>query len=196
MNKLNLLFVFVISTSFLYGQDNDWISLFNGENLENWTIRGEAEWKVEDGKIVGSGANGHLYAMPEIVDVEIKGTFRIVDLGGGANGGLYFRCYPPEDNPDGYPQGYEAQICNHQDAFTGWLWKPGNPTGEAKELLTKDGEWFSMRVRAKGTKIKIWVNGKRVTKHKDSQYKRGLIALQCHNGGMRMEAKNIYYREL
>ena len=28
---------------------SDWISIFNGKDLESWTVRGKAEWKVEDG---------------------------------------------------------------------------------------------------------------------------------------------------
>ena len=102
--------------------DAEWISLFNGENLEGWTARGDAEWTVVDGVLKGYGGKGHLYADPELADLEVKGMFRLSDQGGGANSGLYFRAYPPEDNPDGFPRGYEAQICHNQEAHTGWLW--------------------------------------------------------------------------
>ncbi|MCF6287343.1 MAG: DUF1080 domain-containing protein, partial [Candidatus Hydrogenedentes bacterium] len=108
----------------------------------------------------------------------------------------YFRANPPEDNPDGYPKGYEAQICNSQDTFTGWLWKPGSPTGEATKNLAKDGEWFAMRVKAVGKKIQIWVKDELVMTYEDEEYKKGFIALQCHNDGMLVEAKDILYRDL
>jgi hypothetical protein len=122
--------------------------------------------------------------------------FRLGDQGGGGNSGLYFRSNPPEDNPDGYPRGYEAQICHNQEAHTGWLWKPGTPTGKATALLTKDDEWFSMRVRAVGDSINIWVQDQLVMSYQDAEYKKGYFAIQCHNPGMTIEAKELYYRDL
>jgi hypothetical protein len=174
----------------------EWISLFNGENLEGWTARGDAEWTVVDGVLKGFGGKGHLYAEPELTDLEVKGMFRLSDQGGGSNSGLYFRANPPEDNPDGFPKGYEAQICHNQDAHTGWLWKPGNPTGKATALLTEDDEWFSMRVQAIGDNIRIWVEDQLVMTYNDGEYNKGHFAIQCHNPGMTIEARELYYKDL
>jgi len=174
----------------------EWISFFNGKDLAGWTIRDKAEWRVEDGVLIGEGARGHIYAGPQLTDLEVKGTFRITDLGKGANSGLYIRANPPADNPDGFPIGYEAQICHNQDAYTGWLWKPGKPTGKATALLTKDGEWLNMRVKAIGSHIQIWVNEQLVMTYDDGEYKKGQFAIQCHNAGMRIEAKDLYYKDL
>ncbi len=176
----------------------EWISLFNGKNLDGWTPRGGAVWTVKNGVMVGYTENGqgHIYADPVVSDLEVKGMFRITDQGGGANSGLYFRANPPKDNPDGFPEGYEAQICHNQDAFTGWLWKPGTPTGKATKMITKDGEWFSMRVKAVGPHIQIWVNDELVMTYDDDEFKKGHFAIQCHNPGMTIEAKDLYYRDL
>ena len=97
---------------------------------------------------------------------------------------------------NGFPRGYEAQICNHGDGYTGWLWKPGKPTGKAAELLTKDGEWFSYRIRAVGTHIQFWINDKLVMTYDDAEYKAGHFAIQGHNPGMKVEAKELYYLDL
>jgi hypothetical protein len=177
---------------------SEWVSLFNGENLDGWTQRGAATWEVKDGAMVGQspGGQGHIYATPELTDLEVKGMFMITDEGGGANSGLYFRCNPPEDNVDGYPNGYEAQICHNQDAHTGWLWKPGSPTGKADKLITKDGEWFSMRVKMVGKTIQIWVQDELVMTYEDADYTKGYFAIQCHNDGMTVAAKDLYYRDL
>jgi hypothetical protein len=190
-----LLAVFCIPF-FSHAKKDKWKSMFNGKNLKGWTIRGKAEWKVEDGVMIGHGANGHIYAAPELTDLEVKGKFRISDQGGGSNSGLYFRSNPPVDNPDGYPRGYEAQICHNQDAHTGWLWKPGTPTGKATKLITKDDEWFDMRVQAIGPEIKIWVNDELVMEYTDDEYQKGYFAIQCHNPGMTIEAKELYYKDL
>jgi len=174
--------------------ETEWVSLFNGQNLDGWFVRGKATWEVIDSVLVGHGGMGHIYADPVLTDLEVKGMFRISE---GGNSGLYIRCNPPTDNPDGFPRGYEAQISNQASgAFTGWLWKPGEPTGEAKELITKDNEWFSMRVKAVGDFIQIWVNDSLMTEHHDSEYATGHFAIQGHNEGMTIEAKELYYRDL
>lgn len=177
---------------------SEWISLFNGVDLSGWTVRGKAEWNVKDGILIGRSneGRGHIYATPELTDLEVKGMFRLSDQGGGGNSGLYFRANPPEDNPDGFPRGYEAQICHIQDAHTGWLWKPGTPIGKASALLTRDDEWFSMRVKAVGSLIKIWVNDQLVMTYEDDEFKKGYFSIQCHNPGMTIEAKELYYRDL
>ena len=176
----------------------EWISIFNGKDLNSWTVRGKANWVVLDGVLTGTSekGTGHIYAEPELTDLEVKGMFRISDQGGGANSGLYFRANPPADNPESYPNGYEAQICHNQDAYTGWLWKPGTPTGKADTLLTRDDEWFAMKVMAVGSKIQIWVNDQLVMTYTDDDYTKGYFAIQCHNPGMTIEAKELYYRDL
>jgi hypothetical protein len=174
-------------------QEGDWVSLFNGTNLDGWFVRGDARWEVKDGILTGIDGMGHIYSEVALSDLEVKGMFRVSENG---NSGLYFRCNPPADNPDGFPRGYEAQINNHGDAFTGWLWKPGTPTGKAARLVTKDNEWFSLRVRAVGDHIRIWVNEELMTDYRDSEYGRGHFAIQGHNPGMTIEARELYYREV
>ena len=188
------LLVIVCSADIIVAQtDSDWTSLFNGKDLNGWFIRGKAVWTVQDGTLIGEGGMGHIYTNLSCTDFEMKGTFRISANG---NSGFYFRANPPADNPAAFPRGYEAQICNSQDAYTGWLWKPGTPTGKATELLTKDGEWFSYRIRATGDHIQFWINDKLVMTYDDNEYKTGHFAIQGHNPGMKIEAKDLYYRKL
>lgn len=179
------------------GEENPkWISLFNGRDLAGWTVRGKATWSVQNGLLVGIGGMGHIYTDVSCTDFEAKGMFRVTNQGATPNSGFYFRANPPADDPNGFPRGYEAQICNHGDGYTGWLWKPGTPTGKATELLTKDGEWFTYRIRAVGTHIQFWINEKPVMTYDDSEYKTGHFAIQGHNPGMKVEAKELSYREL
>jgi len=191
-----LLGLFMISlTQFACNQnagEPKWVSLFDGKSLQGWTVRGKAVWEVRDGVLIGSGGMGHIYAQPMLKDLEVKGMFRVSEKG---NSGFYFRANEPATNPDGFPRGYEAQIDNHSDAHTGWLWKPGKPTGKASALLTKDNEWFSMRIKAIGANIQIWVNDQLVTEYQDQEYSEGHFAIQGHNPGMTIEAKELYYRD-
>ena len=176
--------------------DSKWISLFNGKDLSGWTVRGKATWSVQDGVLVGLGGMGHIYTDAACSEFEAKGMFRITGQGATANSGFYFRANPPAGDVNGFPEGYEAQICNTGEAYTGWLWKPGKPTGKAAELLTKDGEWFSCRIKAVSKHIQFWINDKLVMTYDDAEYKTGHFAIQGHNPGMKIEAKELYYRDL
>ena len=196
--KKNGIFIFFLviafSGNFTTAQtDPDWASLFNGKDLSGWFVHGKAVWKVQDGILVGEGGMGHIYTDLTCTDFEMKGAFRVSANG---NSGIYFRANPPADNPDGFPRGFEAQICHNQDAYTGWLWKPGKPTGKATELLTKDGEWFNYRIKATGKNIQFWINDKPVMTYDDNEFKTGHFAIQGHNPGMKIEAKDLYYRNL
>ena len=194
MKKQTILFVLIILGFYLSTEaQSKWISLFNGKDLNGWFIHGKAQWSVQNGILTGEGGMGHIYTDVLCSDFEAKGTFRISENG---NSGFYFRSNPPADNPDGFPRGYEAQICNSQDAFTGWLWKPGTPTGKASGLFTKDGEWFEYRIKAVGNHIEFWINDKPVMTYDDIEYKSGHFAIQGHNPGMKIEAKDLYYRDL
>lgn len=173
---------------------SEWVSLFNGKDLSGWFVRGNATWSVQNGILTGEGGMGHIYTDAICTDFEAKGMFRI--SGTKSNSGFYFRANQPADNPDAFPRGYEAQICNNQDAYTGWLWKPGKPTGKASELLVKDDEWFSYRIKALGTHIEFWINDKSVMTYDDKEFTSGHFAIQGHNPGMKIEAKELYYRDL
>ena len=177
-------------------EKSKWISLFNGKDLTGWKVHGKATWSVQDGVLVGVGGMGHIYTDVACADFEAKGMFRITEQGAKANSGFYFRANPPADKVDDFPRGYEAQICNSGNAFTGWLWKPGKPTGKATELLSKDGEWFSYRIRAVGEHIQFWINDKLVMTYDDAEFKSGHFAIQGHNPGMKIEAKELFYMEL
>jgi hypothetical protein len=194
MKKIFILtFVITLLNYSAYAQ-SEWISLFNGKDLTGWFVRGNATWSVQDGVLVGEDGMGHIYTYTTTSDFEAKGMFRI--SGERTNSGFYFRANPPENNPDGFPRGYEAQICHNQDAHTGWLWKPGTPTGKATKLLTKDDEWFSYKIQAIGDKIKFWINDEMVMTYDDDEFKSGHFAIQGHNPGMKIKAKDLYYKDL
>jgi hypothetical protein len=195
MKKTAVFIVVLFLTCFtiICDAQEKWISLFNGKDLTGWVIHGKAQWSVQNGVLVGEGGMGHIYTVAACGDFEAKGTFRVSADG---NSGFYFRSNPPADNPDAFPRGYEAQICNSQDAYTGWLWKPGKPTGKATELLTRDGEWFNYRIKAVGDHIQFWINDKPVMTYDDAEYKTGHFAIQGHNPGMKIEAKDLFYRTI
>lgn len=185
--------VLLVCLSAQSADSEKWIPLFNGKDLSGWTVHGKAKWSVENGVLTGVGGMGHIYTDATCSNFEAKGMFRVSPRG---NSGFYFRANPPAEDVNGFPRGYEAQICNVPDAGTGWLWKPGKPTGKAQGVQTKDNEWFSYRIRVVGTHIQFWINDKPVMTYDDSEYKAGHFAIQGHNPGMKIEAKDLFYRDL
>ncbi len=192
-SKLTLLLLVFVLLFVVQCEAKKWKSLFNGQDLKGWTVHGNAKWSVKDGILIGEGGMGHIYTDVSCTNFEAKGMFKVSADG---NSGFYFRANVPTDNPDGFPRGYEAQICHNQDAYTGWLWKPGKPTGKATELLTKDNEWFEYHIKAVGANIQFWIKGKLVMTYDDKEYTAGHFAIQGHNPGMKIEAKELFYREV
>jgi hypothetical protein len=47
-----------------------------------------------------------------------------------------------------------------------------------------------------GERIQFWINGKLVMTYDDAEYKTGHFAIQGHNPGMKIEAKELYYMDL
>jgi hypothetical protein len=66
----------------------------------------------------------------------------------------------------------------------------------ASRLLTRDGDWFSMRIRAKGDHIQIFVNGQKVVDTRNRDFQSGRIAIQCHDPFTIIETRDIFWRPL
>src|ERR1041384_5163511 len=73
----------------------EWKSLFNGKDLEGWTVSGSAKWKVEDGVIVGGQDGdpkraGFLCSKESFQDFGLVLDF-MIDEHGKYNSGVYLR---------------------------------------------------------------------------------------------------------
>ncbi len=179
--------------------DEGWQSLFNGKDLTGWFATGMARWSVKDGAIVGEAGMGHLFTEQTFTDFELRAMIRIRPFRENSpmnpNNGIYFRAQPNPENRNNWPVGYEAQVFNHVgrgDYITGSLYN----RVMASRLLTRDGEWFSMRIRAQGDHIQIFVNGQKVVDTRNNDFKAGHIAIQCHDPFTIIETRDIYWRPL
>lgn len=178
--------------------DEGWKPLFNGKDLTGWFPTGFARWSVKDGAIVGEGGMGHLFTEQTFTDFEVRMMIRIrpfkEDSPFKPNNGIYFRAQPNPENRNNWPVGFEAQVFNHEgpDYITGSLYN----RVRANRLLTRDGDWFAMRIRAKGDHIQIFVNGQKVVDTRNGDFKSGHIAIQCHDPFTIIETRDIYWRPL
>lgn len=157
-----------------------WTAMFNGSNLNGWTVSGPARWSVENGMIVGFDGDGYLISEKDHSDFEFQ---VYVKTSKRANGGIFTRWQSEKI------RGYETQLYNVNEAT--------NPTGSIYGLVpavdpdSHDGEWFLVQIISRGSYQGIFINGQCVAESNRLQVPdRGRIVLQMHAKGARIEFMN------
>ena len=161
-------------------------SLFNGKDLNGWTIHGTEKWYVENGELIcQSGPDkqyGYLSTNEPYKNFDLRLKFKLEANG---NSGVFIRSgiegtkisgWQVEVAPLGHSTGGIYESYGRE-----WLIKP-SPENE-KQL--KPDSWNVMRILAKNDKITTWLNGKKMVHLKDEKIGQGqgFIALQIHDGG-------------
>ncbi|MGN6491704.1 MAG: 3-keto-disaccharide hydrolase [Agriterribacter sp.] len=194
--KLSFFISCIALFSCLFANAQKWENLFNGKNLTGWHTIPGGEWKVQKGVIAGISAasepkHGLLVSDKSYQDFEIEIEYKAVK----GNSGLYFRCEEVKDAVGVF--GFQAEIDPDKDA--GGLYETGGrawvvqPSAEDVKKWYKPGTWNTMKVRAVGKDITVWVNGiQSAHLTNDPGRTAGHIALQLH-GGMDME---VYFRKV
>lgn len=176
------------------------VSLFNGKDLEGWTIYGTELWYVEDGLLVcESGPDqeyGYLGTNGKYKDFELTLEFR---QGADGNSGVFFH-----SSIDGTRiTGWQAEVAPpghntggiYESYGRGWIIKP---EPELDKFL-KFGEWNEMRVVVQGDLVKTYLNGQLMITLEDKMIggANGIIALQIHSGGgIKVQWRDIRITEL
>lgn len=187
------------ATSMAFGQDEasdeGWTTLFDGKSLEGWEKvgRGNSQWEVKDGTIVGSGGASML--------VNTSGPYKNfkyrveVKINDGGNSGVYFRT----TRRPGFLDGYEAQVdSTHSDPI-----RTGSLYGfcHVYSQLVKPDTWFSYEIEVKDdvwrgrdmTRIKITVDGNELYEYLDfaKTFGAGHFAFQQHDPGSTVEIRKV-----
>jgi len=185
-------------------QGDEWISLFDGESLDEWRAsENDATFSVEDGQIVAHGPRAHLFYEWPVADHDFDDfEFRVdVKTTPGSNSGI---CFHTEYQEEGWPStGYEVQINNSYDSDprrTGSLYA----VDDVHETLVDDNEWFRVYVRVEGSQIVVKVDGESVVDYTVPDRKsktshaltRGTFALQGHDPDSKAYFKNLAVRPL
>jgi hypothetical protein len=194
MNKL--LAVFLLLVVFSYGQtekDNTpWVRLFDGENLDGWSIiGGNASYEVVEGAIVGTSTmntpntflrSNEIYG-DFILEVEYKVDPKL-------NSGIQIRSNSIPSYREGRVHGYQVEIDPSKRAWSaglydeqrrGWL-NPltNNPTAQK---AFKQNDWNKYRIEAIGDTLKTWINDVPAAFVIDDMTATGFIGLQVHSIG-------------
>ena len=67
----------------------EWVTLFDGTNLNNFNAVGTANWKVGDGMVEATSGNGFLVSKDSYSNFELRVEFWVDE---GGNSGVYMRC--------------------------------------------------------------------------------------------------------
>lgn len=169
-----------------------WVNLFNGKDLAGWRVlNGKAEYKVEDGVIVGvskiNTPNSFLATEKKYGDFVLEYEAK---MDAGLNSGVQIRSLSIPEYNNGRVHGYQVELDDSKRAWTagiydearrGWLYNlECNP--EAKSAY-KNKQWNKFRVEAIGNNIRVWLNGIPTADIIDDKTLSGFIALQVHGIG-------------
>lgn len=198
MRKL-FLFLFLLSlASIVFAQSNK--RLFNGKNLDGWTVHGTEKWYVEDGVLVCESGPEKKYGYLS-TDKHYKNFILSLKFKQEANGnsGVFVRSGIEGTKISGW-QVEVAPAGNHTGGIyesygRGWIIQP-----DAKdEKYLKTGKWNTLKIKMVGSEITTWLNGHRMVYLNDEKIGKGegFIALQIHDGGgIKVRWKDIKIKEL
>lgn len=207
--------VCVVAFAAVAADDEGWVKLFNGKDLEGWEQKGGvAKYKVEDGAIVGTsvpntqnsflctkGAYGDF-----VLEFEFKGHPAL-------NSGVQVRSNSLFKYKKGRVHGYQCELedeaqardwsCGiYDEGRRGWLFPKkgdeefGKEFSEQGKRLWKDGEWNAVRIEAKGNRIKTYLNGELRADLEDDMTPSGFIGLQVHGVGDKKEPLSVRWRNI
>ena len=174
--------------------------LFNGKDLEGWTVHGTEQWYVDEGDLVcESGPDkgyGYLKTNKTYKDLILRLDFKQESDG---NSGVFFR-----SSVEGTKiQGWQVEVAPHgkdtggiyESYGRGWLVQ----IPEEKEDILKPGQWNNMVIMVRDSRVMTWLNNELMTDLEDDAIgdATGSVALQIHDGGgIKVRWRNIYLREL
>lgn len=152
------------------------ISLFPSNSLDDWISRGTAKWTYENGILSGGQdgdpkRSGLLLSKAKFQNFDLKCDFRI-DEHGKYNSGIYLRYHPDQ-------KGDRLQVNIGRGAadepvglyLNDWLDK-----GDAKDEYRKPKEWNTLRIKAVGPHVQVWLNGEKIVDYEDVNRLAGHLA--------------------
>src|SRR5216110_3194349 len=171
----------ILFSSPLFLSAQNAVSIFNGKDLNGWTIHGTEKWWVENGKMIcESGPDkqyGYLSTDKNYKNFEL--TLEFIQEANG-NSGVFFRSSIEGVKINGW-QCEVAPIDDHTGGIyesygRGWLIQPDS----VHEKYLKTGKWNKLRLKVVGDEVTTWLNSRQMIYLKDEKIGagNGFIALQ------------------
>ncbi len=193
MMKKNLVIQLLLIASLLTSQfalaDEKRVSLFNGKNLEGWTVL-KCEAEVVDGNLFIRSGNGLVQSVKKYQNFVLEYEWKAL-AEDKWDSGIYFR-YTSVPAKSPWPRRYQANLLKGKEGNVGGI-KGATSTG-----LLKDREWNKFKLTVDGAKISLMINGKEAWNCKGLEdLEAGFIAVQAEvPGGGQHLFRNIFITEL
>jgi hypothetical protein len=181
MKQLNILFLIGIvgcavitgGTTALRAADEGFVPLFSGDSLQGWKVSDWSNlltpqkvegtpWKIEEGVLYGLNKRTWIMSPKQYGDFILKLETKISR---GSNGGIGLR-FPPKGDP-AYTA-MEIQVVDH-GVYYGGSSQPKQRTGSIYDEIAPDkdvtkpaGQWNSWEITARGSRVKIVLNGQKI----------------------------------
>ena len=204
-SRIQFAALFVLSVGFLIGcagsaettqqPTDEWITLFDGESLEGWTMTGPGSFTLEnDGSMLSHGGMGlFYYADQKFDDFVLELDWKVET--DSTNSGVFVRFPEAPDPWVPVNTGYEIQIDDSQD--------PAHQTGAVYDfsapfrLNSKPvGEWNTYRIEVAGQHYEVYLNGEKVNDFFGDRSTEGYIGVQNHDDNSQVRFRNIRVRPL
>jgi len=170
------------------GQAQDWKTILDGKSMSGWNVVGNANWSVADGAVQASMGTGFLVTPQAYKDFQITADFWVTD---DANSGIFIRCEDPKTI--NAMNAYEVNIF---DKRPDQAYRTGAIVDVAKplEVINTGGKWNTIDITARGPRMTVLINGKKMVDVQDNKHATGPIALQYGAGTVKF--KNVRLRTL
>jgi hypothetical protein len=184
MKRLNVIAMGLLTALAMAGcsswmsNSDDWVTLLDGTNLDNWTQIGTANWRIADGAAVADSGNGLLVSKKTYTDFQLRAEFWVDD---NANSGIYIR--GSDAHKVASATAYEVNIFDKRpDPSYG----TGAIVGVAKvvPMPKAGGKWNTYEITARGDRLVVVLNGVQTVDVYDGKHTTGVIALQHGEDGV------------
>jgi hypothetical protein len=205
MKKIILIssIAFLYAVSCLSQNKGDFVSLFNGRDLTNWTLEKPGGFEVIDGELItrSFGGGNDIFTINQYGNFILRLEFMLSKVG---NSGVYIRCKPSAPGA-----GFEVQLLAPWTPWRDDLHCTGSMYGHVAVTNRPDettGIWYKMEIKCDRNIVTVSVNDKVTTtantdtvKSMDGKPFYGVIGLQGNHAeqtGQFAKFRNIYLRDL
>ena len=193
-----------------FADDAGWTRLFDGKTLDGWKVNGgKATYRVEDGTIVGTTAEGSPNTFlckgdykDFVLELEVRCDPRL-------NSGVQVRShvYGPGEDRAGVVYGPQCEIARKETGTAARFYDEGRRGVWLAEIRPeaqgayRDDDWNRYRIVVQGDRYRSWINGEAASDFTDGEDKRGFIGLQVHGipkgeGPYEVRWRDVRVREL
>ena len=169
--------------------DESWTSFFSGENLNQFTFIGDAEWEIIDNYVEAvDGLPKFLVTNSAFRDIELYAEFWTSP---NANSGIFVRCQDIHNIAAGTC--YEVNIFDQrpdQRYRTGGIVNFAEPMG----FQNAANQWNQFLIRIVGNHTEVYLNDELMIDMEDDTFFAGPIAYQWSAGTVRF--RNLWFRVL